>query len=871
MDSGENSIDDRDEKNYHHRIKGSDRLMRKTSAEIVSEAKSMLVGACGTRLVSARRPITPRDPRRQLYGRIAPPERPPSAINLKYLQQDMRPLPTLEPIITSAATSNVVRFELVDCSKANGGDLVRTTSMNGREKLPAISNMSNVSQVSLVNTVANLKKDQIVEKTGKSKDFKETVETTNRASIVKNHPLKRIQLKSTEDHFQSIDTVVHRCFDQSKTLGKQNNELLLSSSTESLLEMLKSYAGLKECDESTVAQINAILSELFIRVKGSKGGWRGTVLGVLYGLVEAVSSSILLSVACIVLAVSFILKCYSQYKRYAVVTLFLQMNVTGSNLTGACKLVFKIARNEHNDALFMNSDVPELLVDGLGRASPIDDPEACIYGYGAVRFLAGSVNEDYDDQHYSSQFLAKRLVDHGLCQLMVLHLKMINEFASSKNITGPSLHALFQLSGALRTLADFRAKSRLELRQIDQSVSLLVRAAEICINETEVQANIIRTLSVLSERPDCCERLAETAPRLGILLGSITQTSSSVERELVSSNRLGYILGNIMSRCDMARIQFYNCDVSCDALVAALEYYATKRFTIRNQMGDSIVDVLTKLVRVVANMCVNGLVGYGMSNRQSLGEILLKLLLAAIHPKTSELEELLFATLGALHNLSYYYELNETQKTATNTGSICQNWKAICGALCRILNSDHNPTRSEVARVLGNMTRNSIIREAFYEENGLEILKRCISSNDDELIVTACGVLVNVLGDLTRRVLFQEIDGPLMLRHILHRGVTKRDWIMAGITCQAIWNYLIDAGDILQALSQVSIDYICEDLAEALDEETLFHGNKPDAFWEDFALVATDLLERLQFGISGENSNCETSEDEPINRNNFQE
>lgn len=32
--------------------------------------------------------------------------------------------------------------------------------------------------------------------------------------------------------------------------------------------------------------------------------------------------------------------------------------MTGSNLTGACKLVFKVARNEVNDTLFIDSDVP---------------------------------------------------------------------------------------------------------------------------------------------------------------------------------------------------------------------------------------------------------------------------------------------------------------------------------------------------------------------------------------------------------------------------------------------------------------------------------------------------------------------------------
>lgn len=40
-----------------------------------------------------------------------------------------------------------------------------------------------------------------------------------------------------------------------------------------------------------------------------------------------------------------------------------QLRVTGSNLTGACKLVFKVARNERNDSLFLSSDVPGIAID----------------------------------------------------------------------------------------------------------------------------------------------------------------------------------------------------------------------------------------------------------------------------------------------------------------------------------------------------------------------------------------------------------------------------------------------------------------------------------------------------------------------------
>lgn len=80
----------------------------------------------------------------------------------------------------------------------------------------------------------------------------------------------------------------------------------------------------------------------------------------------------------------------------------------------------------------------ELLIDGLGRASPIDDSEACIYGYGAVRFLAnaivsncGSPNSKPDSPTaLKHKTLAQRLACHGAIPLMILHLQMINEAVS---------------------------------------------------------------------------------------------------------------------------------------------------------------------------------------------------------------------------------------------------------------------------------------------------------------------------------------------------------------------------------------------------------------------------------------------------------
>lgn len=62
--------------------------------------------------------------------------------------------------------------------------------------------------------------------------------------------------------------------------------------------------------------------------------------------------------------------------------------------------------------LFVN--IPGSFVDCLGLATPDDDSEALIYGYGALKFLMMNFNI----LHFA--------LDNGILQLMALHLKMIN-------------------------------------------------------------------------------------------------------------------------------------------------------------------------------------------------------------------------------------------------------------------------------------------------------------------------------------------------------------------------------------------------------------------------------------------------------------
>lgn len=108
-----------------------------------------------------------------------------------------------------------------------------------------------------------------------------------------------------------------------------------------------------------------------------------------------------------------------------------------------------------------------------------------------------------------------------------------------------------------------------------------------------------------------------------------------------------------------------------------------------------------------------------------------------------------------------------------------------------------------------------------------------------------------------------------MLIDALHNAM--QNWGLAGIICQvmfppfsqtiqlskvifiqsiqAMWNYLIDSPNIVDLLGENDTEFLAGTLSEYLDDETLFNGERPDQIWEQFAIVATDLLERIQTAI----------------------
>ncbi|XP_053948495.1 armadillo repeat-containing protein 2 [Anastrepha ludens] len=904
---------------------------RKTSAEMISEAKSMLaeistnvmhsssdgggngsnrIAIGGVRVVSTRRPITPREPGRALYGKVALAGRPPSAFSLRYLQNENQrhaPMtPSLEPITVhqpqEVIEPNANDFEQQQMKRRTGR---RSNSWDAHTDCNEINSGGGAGGVAVgIGTGGGVGQAKQIPRKLPALEIKSlSLEAKQRADGATNRERFKTSRENSSLDLSGSNKAINIL--STRKFQQRNSHLLAQSPTEKLIGLLKEHAGLKECTEETANHINSILVELYMRVrKNEKHYKRGFILGGLYGLVECSSPKILLGVARVVLA----------------------LRVTGSNLTGACKLIFKVARNELNDQLFHDNDLLDLLIDGLGRASPLDDPEACIYGYGSIRFLTSSTGQDRGAevmptkdknrnwaeclelprkpatapapgtdikqaleqlQHDRYQKLSKqnslveRLARHGAVELMVLHLQILNEAGATQKLSGPPLHSLYQLSAALRALSDVRqtthsmekdlnASERVDMPIQDagamqqQSIQLelacphLVRAAEVATGELEVQANIVRTLSVLSEDSDCCHVLVNFTARIGMLLGPCCEIFDNASEKLLSLfSRLGYILGNIMAKYDNARVQFYHNDVAMQYLLRVLELYSKEPLTLHNSLGDTVIDVLVKMIRVVANMTVNGEVGIGLGNMHNLGVIMLNLLNAITHMKAiqlkSDLQELLHATLGALHNLCFYQEQNSTPaQVMVAKGSLQCVLGDLATALFYALKTCRDEaSQVETARVLGNLTRNDKARRYFCRNGGLTLLVQQLSATNAnqayDFKACAIGVLVNLLGDAENRAPFMQHKGTELLYTLLGAALQEEDWFLSTIICQALWNLLIDASDVADVCQEQVLDDVCDLLVDYLDEERLFeHSTRPDAVWEGFAVVATDLLERIQ-------------------------
>lgn len=821
--------------------------VQKTSAEIINEARNTL------RTLRTQRPFTPREEQRKLFGSAssrAPENRPPSAFSLhasSFESADSRPVsccrlsplnhkPKLLTLLTndeehhvSSLKPRVDSEEIRKVSNARA-HLFRTASY-GNLLLDKVflfndSNRLNSEGLSIgdISRRSNegFSQKLIVQSGLKDKGLPVTCAEHHSKVVVEQMAdiTSPSQLSSQSDQIKRQGRP-SSCPDnadriQSATETENNLRPTETEEDENYWNM-KILSILHELEnEDNIDQLCHICTSLYqVLEEGNMLGrqfkMRTLFLKTLYKLVDIPSDSLGLKVAKIILG----------------------LKVSGKNLLNICKLVFKISRNEKNDSLIQNDRILDSLLEILRAEDLQANSEAFLYSMGAIKFISGNAN------------FVNEMVNKGTVEILVELMKQINDINENDSLFSSVGHLLVQLTATLRNLVDL-PQSRCKLLD-SGAVTELCLMLEKRVNDKDVCTNVARIFSKLSSFNDCCAALADCSRCYVLFLALLNKYPK--KQDLVI--RIIFILGNLTAKNNQAREQFFEAQGSVDTLVALFQTHCEADCNGKLWKDDGEVknlkhlseaeDVLIKLIRVVANLSIHPDVGTSLATNHHVVALLITVL---EYKSVDDCEELVINTTATINNLSYYQVKN----------SVVQEKKLyIAELLLKLLMSSNMDGILEATRVFGNLSQYHEICDFIIERNVYKFMIALLDAKNQDVCFSACGVLINLTVDKSRRNILNEGGGIKKLIDCL-RDFGPTDWQLACLICKTLWNYSESIPSAVPCFEEEDCNTLLILLVSYLNEELAldysFDSDLRDyhrLYWEtQFKPVAQKLLQRIQ-------------------------
>ncbi|XP_053300732.1 armadillo repeat-containing protein 2 [Pleuronectes platessa] len=801
--------------------------LRKTSAEIVSEARQSL------RVQSTQRPFTPRDGHRQLFGkssvRLGHDNRPPSTFSLHaqhFDAPDSRPgsgtrLSPLDhkpkfPLPSEAEDAfkalPTPPADPLEVRRGRAGTRARLLRAGSLTTLPPVEGYTDVTQG------LNPGQKPLSAKRHPSTDHAAVLSGPRKPGPRRAASESRIKQADVDSGVGPTDcTTGRRTGDDATSTEEDAESSVWNSKIGALLQQLESVAaGSSEvsvdrlcdlCDglRGTLAQAD-MLGRLCKRRSG--------ILRTLFRLIDLNSARLNLHIAKLCLALC----------------------VSGNNLLNICKLIFQISRSENNDVLFQNICIIDSLLGVLRSEEVSTSGEALLYCVGALKFLSGN------------GAILRLLLDKnciGVSQKLLQRLHTVEDAHF-----GTAGHIVVQLTATLRNLADHP-----DSRPHFVSFSLL---PELCLvlrrhrKDQDICTNIARIYSKLSSYSECRLALAQTPDCYQLFLELLSKHRQ--KQDLVV--RLLFTLGNLTAKSEEARLQLFQCNGCMDTLLQLYDSYQRRDASphtpsragepspptgkppappVSPQERD---DVLVKLVRVLANMCIHPAVGPALASDTACMQLLMETLELR---SVQESEELLVNVAATINNLSFYQEQSSV---------IRRSRVAITRLMLKLVLSSSMEAMLEATRVCGNMSQSKDVRDFIMQTKVHQFAVTLLDSKSSEMCFSACGVLTNLALDPPNRASLSLEGAPAKLLDCL-RDFGPGDWQLAGQVCQALWN-LIGGGSEKRLDAQESKSLL-EILTTYLDEEEALKWIQNEdmrdyhkACWElEFLPVAQKLIKTL--------------------------
>ncbi|XP_067951316.1 armadillo repeat-containing protein 2-like [Watersipora subatra] len=585
----------------------------------------------------------------------------------------------------------------------------------------------------------------------------------------------------------------------------------IDSDVQSLVDILKTPDVTEAVICSTCSKIYEKLDSAHLL--GCASTKRSHILKAVVGLLrERSNARVLLSLASLALAV----------------------RVSGKHLTAVCKIIFKVSKQGNNDQLFISTNVLELLYDTMTSIEYEHNREALLYCCGVIKNLAGNPS--------LSETLSRKYTLYTLATILAKVNKLVLD---SSNGDEKLTQVLNQLTSALRK---FASQTVFVSQFVSHSIiDELCVTSVACSSDYELMLNICSTLGKLTDHtPLCCTALSKHPSCYRSLLKLLTIYTH--KKDLVL--RIAFVLGNLADQDEECRLALFNEKDSILTLMNVFEHYMQLSLKDTSEVGSgsrkSLNDVLTRLIRVIANLSISEHVGTMLADDRRCVEYLLHILDVK---DITEHEELMLTAMVAMNNLSFYNSPATVMEEKEIEASRC---------LMKLLLKDHKEGLAEVCRIYGNLTRSRRVRDFLAANTVLEIMVTLLDSGDQDLVYFCCGVLVNCMLDEDKRPVLKREGGISKLADVL-KDFAMLDWSLAGLVCQVLWNYSTNIrssnntfGDAdSHKLITLLTDYIDNAHLPPVDGSTEeMRSYLHDTWRMEFCSVAAQLRKRIKSNLS---------------------
>ena len=413
-----------------------------------------------------------------------------------------------------------------------------------------------------------------------------------------------------------------------------------------------------------------------------------------------------------------------------------------------------------------------------------------------------------------------------------------------KDEPGDSLaQLLVQITGCLRNLCAGDALPEAQNQFVEHRMfDILAWVLERFSRHEELVLNIVRALHKLTINVKCRKALTEAPMMVGQLLHTLVPHANSIPIVV----RVSFVLGNITASELESRKELAAAG-GVDLLIGLLDQFNRRDSelcaSIKTDSGDTeaepdtdearskrlaeSADVLTKVVRVLANLAIDSTVGPTIACHPGM-----KVLISILDRRfISSSEELVLNTVSAVTNLTFYEDKDNV---------VVQDREVLISRLKPLLLHPNDEAVVESVRALGNLSREKETRDLLCELHIDEVLLMLLDHTNNEVLYSVCGVLTNIAADSDHKATLTKMDGVQRMIRVIARSSVS-DVPLAVIACRALFNFVLDSDE---SMAEPEADALHQLLSSTLDTDEI--KVMEHAQWDELQEVGIKLLEYLE-------------------------